>query len=259
MENIKLESTHNTRDLCCLTTKDGYRIKANKLIRSGSLIRLTDNDIKTLKELGLQVVIDFRSEKEFVNKPDVRIENVEYINLPALPKNNLKEDKNSHGDSNLLQLVDKKTGGKKFLMNTYKNLFLTKEGLSAYKEFFKIILNGSDGAILWHCSQGKDRAGMAAFLLEYALGVSMEDCITDYLYTNVAMTLKIKELTPIVLRLSNNDFSLLPYLREVFSADIDYLNKSLDSIKKHYKSLDNFIINILEVDINKLKEMYLEK
>ena len=50
-----------------------------------------------------------------------------------------------------------------------------------------------------------------------------------------------------------------PQQAEVFSADIDYLNKSLDSIKKHYKTLDNFIINILEVNINKLKEMYLEK
>ena len=51
----------------------------------------------------------------------------------------------------------------------------------------------------------------------------------------------------------------LPYLKEVFSADIDYLNEALDSINKNYKSLDNFIINILEVDVDKLKEMYLEK
>ena len=259
MENMKLESTHNTRDLSLLVTKEGYKIKPNKLIRSGSLIRLTENDIKLLNDLNLKVVVDFRSEKEFVHKPDIKIDNVEYINLPALPKNNLPEDKNPHGDSNLLQLVDKKTGGKKFLLNTYKNLFITEEGLSAYKEFFNVILKGSDGAILWHCSQGKDRAGMAAFLLEYALGVSMEDCITDYLFTNVAMELKIKELTPIVLRLSNNDYSLLPYLKEVFYADIDYLNEALDSINKHYKSLDNFIINVLEVDVDKLKEMYLEK
>ena len=97
---------------------------------------------------------------------------------------------------------------------------------------------------------------MAAFLLEYALGVSMEDCITDYLFTNVAMELKIKELTPIVLRLSNNDYSLLPYLKEVFSADIDYLNEALDSINKHYKSLDNFIINIFYIIYFYIRLMY---
>ena len=259
MENIKLESTHNTRDISQLKTKEGYSIKKNKLIRSGSLIRLTNNDINTLKDLNLKVVIDFRSEKEFVNKPDVVIDGVEYINLPALPKNNLPEDKSKHGDSNLLQLVDKKTGGKKFLLNTYKNLFFSDEGLKAYKEFFNVLLKGSDGAILWHCSQGKDRAGMAAFLLEYALGVSMQDCIDDYMFTNVAMELKVKELTPLVLKLSDNDYSLLPYLKEVFSSDLDYLNEALNSINEHYESLDNFIINVLNVDVDKLKEIYLEK
>ena len=80
MENMKLESTHNTRDLSLLVTKEGYKIKPNKLIRSGSLIRLTENDIKLLNDLNLKVVVDFRSEKEFVHKPDIKIDNVEYIN-----------------------------------------------------------------------------------------------------------------------------------------------------------------------------------
>ena len=257
MENMKLESTHNTRDLSLLVTKEGYKIKPNKLIRSGSLIRLTENDIKILNDLNLKVVVDFRSEKEFVHKPDIKIDNVEYINLPALPKNNLPEDKNPHGDSNLLQLVDKKTGGKKFLLNTYKNLFITEEGLSAYKGFFNVILKGSDGAILWHCSQGKDRAGMAAFLLEYALGLSMDDMIEDYLYTNIAMEKVIDRLTPVVLKQSNNNHALLPHLRDVFTAQMDYLNAAIETIKVTYGSIENYLINTLNVDIEKLKENYL--
>ena len=86
----------------------------------------------------------------------------------------------------------------------------------------------------------------------------MQDCIDDYLYTNNAMKLKIQELTPIVLKMSNNDTSLLPILKDVFEAKIEYLNESLNTINLTYGSLDNFIINVLKADVDKLKEKFLD-
>lgn len=258
MKVINLDYTFNTRDLCDLKTNDGLYVKENRLIRSGSLHKLSPKDIETLKQSNLKVVVDFRSEYEFLNKPDIKIDGVKYINLPALAKYKVAKKKNfSHADANLLYLVDKKQGGKTLLMNTYKSLFTTEVGLNAYKEFFKVLQENKEGAVLWHCSQGKDRAGMATFLVLYALGVPIEECINDYLYTNIAMEKKIEELTPIVLRLSNNDTSLLPLLKEVFSADLSYLNASLDVIKEAHGSIENLLINVLNVDIDKLKSNYL--
>lgn len=257
MENIQLSFTFNTRDLSFMKTKDNLQIKPNKLIRSGSLHRLSTDDIEILKKHHLKVVIDFRSNNEFINRPDVRIEGVKYYNFPAL-KNQNNETKQKHQDSNLLNLINKDTGGKKLLMNTYKELVTSKEGIEAYKNFFKIIQENEDGAILWHCSQGKDRAGLAAFLLEYALGVELKQCFEDYLYTNVAMAKKIKELTPIVLKKSNNDNSLLKNLEDVFLAKMEYLNEALETINKEYQSVENFLINILKVNIELLKRKYLE-
>jgi protein-tyrosine phosphatase len=166
MKVINLESTFNTRDLSALKI-DNKRIKENRLIRSGHLHNLTENDVNTLKNLNLKVVIDFRSEHEFIHRSDKRIEGVTYLNFPSLPKKELAS-KGSNSDSNLLDLVDKEKGGFNMLKETYKNLFLTKEGIESYKNFFKVVTNNNEGAVLWHCSQGKDRAGMAAFLLEYA-------------------------------------------------------------------------------------------
>ena len=77
------------------------------------------------------------------------------------------------------------------------------------------------------------------------------------MYTNVAMEKKIKELTPIILRISDNDESLLPQLKDVFSADEDYLNVSLKAIEENHGGLDNFLVNVLNVNIEKLKENYL--
>lgn len=256
MKVIDLDSTFNTRDLSSFTGADGRKIKENRLIRSGHLHSLSENDVKTLKNCNLKIVIDFRSENEFINKADVRIDGVTYLNFPALPKKELAI-KGSNSDSNLLDLVNKDNGGKKLLLNTYKNLFLTKEGIEAYKNFFKVVSENQEGAILWHCSQGKDRAGMAAFLLEYALGVSNEERIEDYLFTNVAMEKTIRRLTRVVLAKSNNDYTLLPQLKDVFTAQMDYLNAAIETINEVYGSIDNFLINVLEVDIEKLKANYL--
>ena len=41
-----------------------------------------------------------------------------------------------------------------------------------------------EGSTLWHCSLGKDRAGMAAVIVEKILGVSDEDILADYMETN---------------------------------------------------------------------------
>ena len=205
MNVINLTYTFNTRDLGGIKTVDGKVIKDNCLIRSGVLKKLSDKDIELLKSHNLKTIIDFRSEKEFVERPDVKIDGVTYLNFPALKKNNLpKKKENDHYDSNLLQLVDKDEGGMKLLLSTYHDLVTSEEGIKAYQNFFKALLD-YEGAFLWHCSQGKDRAGLAAFFLLYILGVPFEECVKDYLHTNIAMKLKIQELTPIILKMSNND------------------------------------------------------
>ena len=86
MEIINLDYTFNTRDLCDIKTTDGLYIKKNRLIRSGSLHKLSAKDIETLKNKELKVVVDFRNEEEFVSRPDIRIDNVTYINAPAFSK-----------------------------------------------------------------------------------------------------------------------------------------------------------------------------
>ena len=257
MEVLNLKYTHNTRDLGGMKTKDGKIIKHNQLFRSGVLKKLSLEDIELLKSHNLKIVIDFRSEEEFITRPDIRIDGVTYLNFPALKPHNLPKSKPSNNtDNNLLQLVDKENGGMKLLLNTYQELVTSKEGITAYQNFFKTLIN-EEGAFLWHCSQGKDRAGLASFFLEYALGVPFEDCVNDYLYTNIAMEKKIKQLTPLVLKMSNYDRSLLPILKDVFEAKIEYLNKSLETINNEYESLDNFLVNILKIDIDKLKDKFL--
>ena len=48
-------------------------------------------------------------------------------------------------------------------------------------------LDGDDGALLVHCTAGKDRTGLLAALIQAALGVHRDDLIADFLETNRVM------------------------------------------------------------------------
>ena len=56
-------------------------------------------------------------------------------------------------------------------------------GNPAYRALFGAIRAGQT-PILFHCTAGKDRTGVAAALILKALGVSREDIVEDYLLTN---------------------------------------------------------------------------
>ena len=65
-------SVKNIRDLGGIMTQDGHRIKEKMLIRSSALDALSPYEFDILKnEYNLNLVIDFRTTKSFVNKPDL--------------------------------------------------------------------------------------------------------------------------------------------------------------------------------------------
>ena len=81
---IILSGAPNARDLGGIETIDGRVLRPGRLIRSGMLSRLDDNDISYLKNAGLRTVVDFRTTAERLQKPDRLPEGVEYIICPML-------------------------------------------------------------------------------------------------------------------------------------------------------------------------------
>ena len=81
---IILSGAPNARDLGGIETKDGRTLKYGRLIRSGMLSRLDDNDMAYLKNAGLCTVVDFRTAAERMQKPDRLPEGTEYIICPIL-------------------------------------------------------------------------------------------------------------------------------------------------------------------------------
>ncbi len=56
-------------------------------------------------------------------------------------------------------------------------------GNPAYQRLFNLLLE-NDGNIYFHCTAGKDRTGVAGFLIMMALGMSEEDGVKEYMLSN---------------------------------------------------------------------------
>ena len=256
MRYFELSRQKNIRDLGGLVTQDGHHIKYGKIYRGGVLSRVNEEDIEIIKSWHLTDIIDFRSVLEYEERPDVHIEGITYHNFPAI-KSNPNTKNNFKEDGNLIWFVNPDDSGFNHLKRQYIELVSEEIGIGAYREFFKVI-SKKDKVTYFHCSQGKDRAGLAAFLFEMALGVDLETAKEDYLYTNKAMAMKIDRLID---QVKDKHFYNEKYhssLVDVFSAKLEYLESAINAINEKYGSITNFLTNTLGVDIVKLKEIYLE-
>ena len=259
MKTYELSYQKNIRELGGLVTKDGHHIKYGRLFRGGLLIKLDDNDIEIIKSFNLTDIIDFRSSEEFNNFPDLVFDNVTYYNFPVLSENTNKQvkERTKSQDGNLLWFIEKGESAFEHLKRIYKEFVTTKEGIEAYKKFFEVVLKENRN-IYFHCSQGKDRTGFAAYLLEVALGVDEDTAIKDYLLSNVPMETRVEEIIKKVEPLPFYNEQYKQSIYEVFFTNKDYIEASILAMKELYGGTINFIKDVLKVDVEKLKLLYLE-
>lgn len=188
---LNLSGGFNFRDLGGYPAANARQVKWCKLVRSGYLSDLTDQDLQKLVDYGINLVIDLRSKSEVQSFPDRLNSHIKYINLPIF-----QDDQTESGASlkRIYQLYARSDqGGFQKMMRSYRKLITDPHAQQAYHHFFELLEKyGRDGGILFHCSAGKDRTGMCTMLLLAALGVDDKVIREDYLLTNPASKARIE-------------------------------------------------------------------
>ena len=177
---IALDGTNNTRDLGGMRTKDGRTIKPGRLIRSSRLSGLGDLEWVS-KNVGL--VVDLRSSREIEEEPDPVIPGTEYLHLPIfeLQAEGVTRDKKSERG---FMVVTDPDAAMERMASVYLRFITTEFCLSQYRRLIRLLFEPRDKAVLWHCTAGKDRTGMAALFIQEILGVCRDDIMADYMITN---------------------------------------------------------------------------
>lgn len=237
--HLPMTGGYNFRDLGGIKNKDGKYVKWGKIFRSDDLNHLTDDDLKYLGSIPLVSIVDFRSEEERKAAPDKNLANLVRNYEYSIAPGNLM---NAATFNNEIITV----GGMDTLMMKLNELLVTDSvAIEKYRDFFALLQNG-DMPLLFHCSAGKDRTGMGAALVLSSLGVDEEIIVNDYLMSNTYLDTKYAKYK------EEN-----PAMESLFSVKPEFLKAGLAQIKKDYGSVDNFLTKVLNVDIDKMKELYL--
>lgn len=269
---ILLNGLSNTRDLGGYTTLEGRNIKNKKLIRSGTLMKATANDIKILLEdYHLKTVIDFRTETEVSQCPDPPMQGVTFIRNPILQdkllgithesERNGAEPQEKNPMDILLdyqELLGQDVEGT--IAKLYESLVSDEYAIGQYKNFFDCLLNHEDGAVLWHCTAGKDRVGTGTALLLSALGVDRNVIIEDYMKTNDYLKAEndtlLKKAEAVGLAAG-----LMDGIAVLGGVSERYISTVFRSMEKQYGTVDEYLQQVMDLNKDKiaqLKRLYLE-
>ena len=166
-------------------------MRLGALFRSDRLSTLTADDLEELGSRGIRTVVDFRAGPEIERDrsrlwPGV----ISHISLPV--------GDTVDGD---ISMVEQIFEGRLRSVSEADMASLYLKMITEYGErFAQLVTIAADVdhlPMLFHCTAGKDRSGIASALLLEALGVARETVLDDYCLSNELRShQRIKELTP---------------------------------------------------------------
>ena len=229
---IPLDGAVNFRDLGGYEAADGRRVKWGRIFRSDHLSWLSDVDQNLIRRLGIKLVCDFRTPAEVSRAPDLLPEDdsVDYLHLPIVnsqldPANAFEMIKK--GDLSWLTM--------EFMMDNYIEC-IDRFG-DVWGQVFRRLADAESRPMVFHCTGGKDRAGICAALILLALGVPEQTVVYDHGLSDVFNADRLKEihkriesfgiapgkLAPYLTAPRELIVSLLEHLRETYGSAVDYL------------------------------------
>ena len=255
---LPLQSLPNTRDLGALVTQDGRHILPRKLLRSGELyhVSITDQEMLT-EEYRLRTVIDLRTTAERRAKPDTIMPGVEYFHIPILDEETMGI---SHEGGLAELLLNFAGNAQQYMEKQYESLIRDQFSVKQYARFLDVLLHQEDGAILWHCSAGKDRVGVGTALLLCALGVPRETICQDFMRTNVYLETELQYMIRLLEARAEVQENLADNLRILFKVKESYIDTVFNAIEKDYGTVERFLRRALYLTpkaIEDLQEKYL--
>jgi protein-tyrosine phosphatase len=229
--HIVLGGICNLRDLGGYPVGGGGNIRWRRVLRSDSLHDLNDSGIEALLDAGLASVIDLRDASEIARQPNPFHAHraVKYSHIPLFAHLDLKEH------------LAGAAGVDDMLLGLYCEVLTQRQ--PALAEALAAIANAGPGAVLFHCTVGKDRTGVLAALVLAAVGASPEDIVADYALSAA----RIDRIRKRMLAKFSADGADIKSLLPLFSSEPATMRGMLDFLDNRYGGIDAYL-HILDPD-----------
>ncbi|MER5728638.1 tyrosine-protein phosphatase [Streptomyces sp. NPDC002138] len=234
----------NLRDLGGTRTAGGRTVRPGLVLRSGQLDRLDLAADPAVAALGLRTVIDFRTDAERADHPDVVPEGVrmlvgdvlaDKVNSGRMPAAAQLKDLLSDP-----AVAEKHLGGGKaqaLFAETYRSFVSSSSGQAAYRMLLTALADEESGPLLFHCTAGKDRTGWGATVVLSLLGADEETLMAEYLSVNPAVRAAFAPLIEGFTAAGGDPEIALALIGVV----PEYLAAALDEVAVRYGSMEKYV------------------
>jgi protein-tyrosine phosphatase len=244
---VPLEGAVNVRDIGGYRSVYGREVIRGRLFRGDSLSQLTRPDHDRLEQLGLRIVIDFRTSGEILlSGPDRLPYDVELALLPV-----------SGGDlGSIYELIasgdhDQQRrllgGGRaaSFMVEMNRAFVTDPRQREAFGAALRLMCAAEQLPLLYHCTGGKDRSGWMTAIVLTALGVPRELVLRDYLLSN---DFHRTGYTKLRLDLVKTGIVRDPeLLRPILELSPTYLGAAFEEADRRYSSFEEYLTHGLGV------------
>ncbi len=226
LEIEPLARSINLRDLGGIAAIDGRQVRPGLVFRAAALSELTPFEHAHLAGLGLGSVIDLRNNQERAEHP------TPWKDLGARAYWALDYEPSHTGGLSGVFGNDGFTReiAHAAMVRTYRDIAFRH--VDSLRRLFGDVARGAP--VLFHCTSGKDRTGVAAAMLLTALGVAREAIAADYLRSldfDVLASPAFRDCPP------ERREAMAP----VYSVHRDYLDAMFESLDSRHGSAEAFL------------------
>ena len=109
----------------------------------------------------------------------------------------------------------------------YRKIVTDEFSVAQIKKVMEAINARRDGAVLWHCTEGKDRCGIISALFLLSRGIDKDTVMQDYLKTNEASGKKAEYYYAAVLEKSGSR-EIAEKVKDAFLAKREYMEPVIE-------------------------------
>lgn len=251
---VPVAGVQNFRDVGGYRTADGRRVRWGAIYRSAGLSQIAAGEAEELASLRIRTIHDLRSKGERANEP---------TRWPGAEPPTIKA---RDYDMDMSGFAAAFAGGidAAEARQTFKTFYpgVLDSHREQFRDLFQTLL-AAEGPVLYHCSAGKDRTGVATALVLTALGVPRETVLADYGLSNRYYRMEPSRVAGRAPTAEMRMFaSLPPEVVKVFQGvEPEYLEAVFNEIDRRHGSFDVYLEKELGVgpaQVARLREVYLE-
>jgi len=252
----------NLRSFSEIKINKEKHFKSGLYVRSAALHKLSDEDKKfLLDELNVTKVVDLRASSEISQKPDIKVSEINYVNIPLVENNTyeLSDTSFENIEERLKQLnsIEEQIKIVPHMINLYRHILTGPIARTNLKNAVWEVINNPTGATLFHCVSGKDRTGIVTASIMMAAGATEDEIMEEFL--------KSRDSSLFEAEIIYNNYIKMGFAKEIAGLmkenviiKPEYMDAFIYEVKKQYSDFNRFSIEFLGFTEESLKEYRLK-